>query len=166
MLSALRHVSRVSAALCASALPLLNGCGSSPTSTVPASSLDFYNTAVMVANDSSNCAWMTVYWANSDISPWHKMDGGTLSPRFVAAGQRYNFGFLLIPKVPLFGALQIKVLAEVQRGPGCGGGQIADPSSNNKGLKPIGTDADVCAHVTGSGTQFIVTNPELYRDTC
>jgi hypothetical protein len=163
MLSTLRAILRSAVALCGSALLLLNGCGSS---TPPSSTLDFYNTAVMVANDTSNCAWITVYWANSELSPWHKMDGGTTGPRFVNAGTRYNFAYQLIPKVALFGALQIKVLAEVQAGPGCAGGNIATPSNYNKSMQPIGGDADVCVHVTQSGNQFNVTNPQLYRDSC
>jgi hypothetical protein len=163
MLSAVRPILRASVALCGSALLLLNGCGSS---TPPSSTLDAYNTAVMVANDTSKCAWITVYWANSEASPWHIMGGDTTRPRFVNAGQRYNFGYQLIPKVPLFGALQIKVLAEVQGGPGCTGGNISTPSDYNKNLKPVGIDADVCVHVTASGNQFNVTQPQLYRGSC
>jgi hypothetical protein len=166
---AARVLLRGSAALCVSTLLALNGCGSSSSQTVaptpPTSTLDVYNTGVTVVNTTSKCAWVTVFWANSDISPWHVLDDGPAGPRFVDAGKSHVFGYFLVPKVPVIGTLQIKVLAEVKEGPGCNQKNLAYKYDVNKGMRPLDGDADVCAHIVDTSPgEYNVTKPELRRN--
>jgi hypothetical protein len=120
--------------------------------------LEFYSIGVTVVNDSPNCAWITPYWSNA-VSPWHIFDGDITRPRFVEAGQSYKFAYLIIAKSILAPAVQIRVRAEVQRGPGCGGGTGADVEGVNKELIPKEGILDACAHLKSEGGRFFVTQP-------
>lgn len=160
---------RCVAVLCCLALPLTSGCNSSSASSPsqpPTSKLDFYNTAVTVVNDTSQCAWITVWWSSHDISDWHRMNGPTTEPRFVEAGKRHVFGYTLVPKVSelIGGALQIQVAADVKTGPGCNDTNIVYRYDNNKSMHPIGQDANVCSHLIAMHGSYFVTKPEIKKN--
>ena len=158
MLRALRFV-----ALLGSAALLLNACGSSNSTTPPKSTLDFWNVGVKVLNETPYCARITVYYSSGFVDTWHEMDGATTRPRYVNAGDSYNFAYQLFPKIPFTG-FQIKVLAEVKE-QGCGGGTFPNPPYNTAtGLSPAGgVDADVCVHVFMDHGKPSVNTPTVYR---
>jgi len=125
--------------------------------------LDLYTIGVTLVNDSPNCAWITPYWSNA-LAPWHIFDGADTRPRFVEAGKSYKFQYLIIPKNPIAPAVQIRVRAEVQRGPGCGGGTSVDTEGVNKDLTPREGILDGCAHLKFEGGRFFVTQPTQTAD--
>ena len=126
--------------------------------------IDTTTIGVRVVNDSPNCAWITPYWSNA-LAPWHIFNSADTRPRFVESGKSYKFAYLIIPKNPLAPAVQIKVLAEVQRGPGCGGGNLgANPEGINKDLTPREGILDGCAHLKYEGGRFFVTAPTQTAD--
>ena len=125
--------------------------------------LDLYTIGVTVVNDSPNCAWITPYWANT-LTPWHIFDSADTRPRFVEAGKSYKFAYLIIPKNPIAPAVQIRVRAEVQRGPGCNGGTGLDVEGINKDLSPREGILDACAHLKFEGGGIFVTRPTQTTD--
>jgi hypothetical protein len=125
--------------------------------------LDLYTIGVTVVNDSPNCAWITPYWSNA-LAPWHIFDSADTRPRFVESGKSYRFAYLIIPKNPIAPAVQIRVRAEVQRGPGCGGGTSVDTEGVNKDLTPREGILDGCAHLKYEGGRFFVTQPTQTTD--
>ncbi len=127
--------------------------------------LDLYTIGATVVNDSPNCAWVTPYWSNA-LAPWHIFDGDDTRPRFVEAGKSYKFQYLIIPKNPAAPAVQIRIRAEVQRGPGCSGGNIADVEGVYKDFHPREGILDSCAHVQhAAGGIFSVSQP-TQTSTC
>jgi hypothetical protein len=125
--------------------------------------IDFYTIGVTVVNDSPNCAWITPYWANT-LTPWHIFDSADTRPRFVEAGKSYKFAYLVIVKALLAPAVQIRVRAEVQRGPGCNSGTGVDVEGVNKDLNPREGILDACAHLKFEGGRFFVTQPTQTAD--
>lgn len=164
-MSALRVFSNAGVALCASAALLLNGCSSSTISapagsqSPPTSGIDFYTIGVTVVNDTANCAWITPYWANT-LTPWHIFSGDGIHPHWLEAGKRDSWQYLIIPKNPIAPAVQIKVLAEVQRGPGCNGGTSTSPVGIYKDFTPREGILDACAYLKNNGSSFYVTEPK------
>jgi hypothetical protein len=135
----------------------LGGCSSSSSSSpTPTTGLDAYTIGVTVINDSPKCAWITPYWANK-LTPWHIFRGDRTGPRWLDAAKRYNFAYLAIPKNPLAPSVEMKVRAEVQRGPGCSGGTGTDTDSINKYLKPVEGILDACTHLKYENGRFSVT---------
>ncbi|HEY1976184.1 MAG TPA: hypothetical protein VGG89_06560 [Candidatus Baltobacteraceae bacterium] len=166
MLSSLRRYHRAALAILGLAALLLDGCSSSASSSTapPKGAIDFWNTGVTVVNDSAQCAWVTPYWSNA-VTTWHIFDGGPMAhPHVVEAGKSYTFGYLLIAHSFIVPTLHIKVLAEMQRSPGCGGNTGQSPANENTDLHPIGSDANVCAHIKASNGGFSVTEPKLVHD--
>lgn len=160
----MRTISRV-AALCWSAVLFLGGCSSSssPSQPLPGSGLDTYTIGVTVINESPNCAWITPYWSNK-LAPWHIFNSDATRPRWVEAGKRYNFAYLVIPKNPIAPSVEMKVRAEVRPGPGCGGGNIADTDGVNKNLKPNEGILEACARLKYENGRFSVTDPHQNPD--
>ncbi|MBV8148219.1 MAG: hypothetical protein JO092_03920 [Candidatus Eremiobacteraeota bacterium] len=164
--STLRLFCRAAIALCGSTALLLGGCSSSSSpSPTPTAGIDFYTIGVTVINNSTNCAWVTPYWANK-LTPWHIFAGDTTRPRFVDAGKRYSFAYLVIPKNILAPSVEMKVRAEVQRGPGCSGGNVADTYDQNKYLKPIEGILDACSYLKYENGRFVVTEPVRTKPDC
>lgn len=166
MLSALRLVSRGGAALCGSALLLLNACSSSSPSPLPSQppTLDTYTIGVTLQNQTGKCAWITPYWSNK-LAPWHQFRGDSTGPRFVDAGKSYNFAYQIIPKNPIAPKVEMKVRAEVVPGPGCHGAKIADVDGVDKYLTPREGILDACSrlkqHPNGA---YFVTDPQPNKD--
>lgn len=167
-MSTLRVLSHAGLALSATAALLLGGCGSSTvtapalTTSPPKTGIDFYTIGVTVVNDTGNCAWITPYWANT-LTPWHIFNGDDIHPHWLDAGKRASWQYLIIPKNPIAPAVQIKVLAEVQRGPGCNGGTSESPVGIYKDFTPREGVLDACARLKYNGS-FYVTEPRQTQD--
>jgi hypothetical protein len=166
MPSILRLLSRSAAPLCVAASLLLNGCSdsSSPAPTPPKPALDTYTIGVMLENQSPKCAWITPYWSNK-LAPWHQFKGDSVRPRFVEAGKKYNFAYLVIPKNPIAPRVEMKVRAEIVPGPGCNGAKIADVDGVNKYLEPREGILEACSRLkVNPNGSFSVTDPQPNKD--
>lgn len=141
---------------------VLGGCGSSTPSTAPTTpplGVDFYTIGVKVFNNSPSCAWITPYWTSGSALPWHIFDK-PVNPRFVEAGKSFNFSYLIIPKIPFKSTVGIKVLAEVQHGPGCSGGNTGvSPYRENYDLSPQEGILEACARLEHVNGTYVVTLP-------
>jgi hypothetical protein len=159
----LRHLSHGGLALCVSAAFALGGCSSSSPVTPLKPGLDTYTIGVTLVNETSKCAWITPYWSNK-LAPWHQFRGDTVHPRFVDAGKRYNFAYLVIPKNPLAPRVEMKVRAEVVPGPGCAGNKIADVDGVNKYLEPREGILEACSRLKFENNRYFVTDPQRNPD--
>ena len=116
---------------------------------------------VRVVNESHYCAWVTIYAARV-YTPWTIMHGPSADPRFVREDRQFfDFNFLL-PDVPVPTPGQVKVRAEVFKGPGCTGPKIADVSAEDKNIptKAAGMVADLQSELSGdpaTGGRFSIT---------
>jgi len=82
-------------------------------------------TALTVTNNSTHCAWFTVYTSSGSFDTWHILSDGSFRPRFLYPKQGVGFQI---------GASEVKVRAEVMAGPGCEGGRISDSYDVRKGI--------------------------------
>jgi hypothetical protein len=125
--------------------------------------LDTYTIGVTVVNETPNCAWITPYWSNK-LAPWHQFRGENVHPRFVDAGKRHNFAYLIIPKNPFAPKVEMKVRAEIVPGPGCTGAKIADVEGVDKYLTPREGILEACSRVKKDNGRFFVTDPAANKD--
>jgi hypothetical protein len=151
----------------------LAACSGSTTSAVPSPSPSpltgiAVEAQVIVKNSSPNCAWVTIYWS-LPLLPWTIAGGDLNHPRFVGAGESFNFANIVIPQPIIPVASQIRVRAEVVGGGTCNGGQIADVQATNESLLPIPAVSStlyVCSGISGDGRNFSVKRPEsVSKDT-
>jgi hypothetical protein len=152
--------------LCLAAALILGGCSSSASPTAPSTpappTLDILSIGVKVFNDTPYCAWITPYWAYPTWANAHIFDPGRTGPRFVDAGESYNFAYLVLAKNPLATNVQIKVMAEPQVGPGCKGGNWPGQSPyRTSDLAPVEGILEACAHLVYAKDKnvFVVTEP-------
>jgi hypothetical protein len=136
--------SRVLFAIAAAGVLPLGGCSSSvsdpnPSSTPPPVGDWQIAASVRVKNNSSRCAWFTIYSATF-ATPYKIADAPTSRPRFIQPHESYTFIPVIIPQPGIVVVPgEIKVLAEIQNNAqgGCNGGEWGRRSEENKGLLPV-----------------------------
>jgi hypothetical protein len=120
----MRFVSRLGAALALLSLATLSTPAASEAK-------DPIVNSVAINNESHNCAWVTVYGADS-WTKWLILPNSR--PRFVPATQTW----VAHVSTGARAYTEVKVMAEIVKGPGCTGPRIADVEDYRKESSPGG----------------------------
>ncbi len=96
-------------------------------------------TTLEVRNNSTHCAWFTVYTSSGTFDTWHILSNGVYRPQFIYPKQGVGFQIF---------ASEVKVRAEVKAGPGCDGAMLKDTYDIRK---DIGGQLTATLHNTSNG---------------
>ena len=86
-----------------------------------------YVESVNVVNNSTSCAWVTVYRAD-EMSTWSTLSSANNRPRYVKPGEHYAF-------VVMDGTeySQVKVVLQIDKNGSCTGGTVANMERDKEG---------------------------------